>query len=68
MSSLKTLLELPAAHPIWAMMRWVTITGCACIVLFVTASHFDESELKAIGGIAAAAGAAEAFLRRKKDA
>lgn len=51
-------------HPAWPLLRIVTITLCASFVLMVTASSFDESELKAIGGIGVGAGVVE-FAKRK---
>lgn len=38
-------------HPIWSLLRSVVIMGGACLMLSITASHFDSGELKAVGGV-----------------
>lgn len=59
--------RFPADHPIWKMGQTIVQTGCAVfaftIVLYVTASNFDETELKAILGGGGATGALLTALR-----
>ena len=56
-----------AQHPLWPIIRVCAYTGCAALILMVTATHFDASELKSIGALATAAGAVE-FVKRKLTA
>jgi hypothetical protein len=37
-------------HPIWPLARTVVIMAGTALILFVTASSFDATELRAIGG------------------
>jgi hypothetical protein len=41
-------------HPIWSILRMAVLMGGACLILSITASHFDAGELKAAGGVGAA--------------
>jgi len=47
---------LHAHHPIWKTINVAVITLCAGFVLWLNASHFDETEWKALGQLAIALG------------
>jgi hypothetical protein len=56
--------ELPHHHPVWGLLRVVTLTLCACLVLYVTATNFDATEITALAGITGSAAVIE-FAKRK---
>jgi hypothetical protein len=39
-------------HPAWSALRLFIILGWATAMLWVTATEFDQTELRALGGIA----------------
>ena len=56
-------------HPIWSIIRLGMLLALLFAVLYTTASHFDETELQAIGLIALGMGAGEfliPWLRKQK--
>lgn len=42
--------RLPGDHPIWPLLHTVVATCCFGLLLAVTATTFDATEMKAIGG------------------
>lgn len=59
----KSMLSHPT-HPIWSIMRTISVTACAGIILYITASSFDTTELKAVGGIGMATAVIEIIKRQ----
>ena len=53
-------------HPGWFTLQLFVILGWSTAMLYITATEFDITELKAIGGIAAGLGGLGVFetLRR----
>ena len=35
-------------HPIWSLLRLVILMLSLCIILYINAIHFDETELRSI--------------------
>lgn len=56
--------SLPPNHPIWHTIHVVAVGLVATLVLYLTANHFDETELKAIGGIITGTGIAQFAMRK----
>lgn len=52
-------------HPIWPLAKIAVTTAGVALILFVTASTFDSTELRAIAGSGAVAAAAQYFVRPK---
>lgn len=42
------MLNLPAKHPIWALLRLLIVNGTLIIVLWFTATKFDYTEIRTI--------------------
>jgi hypothetical protein len=53
------------AHPIWPIIRILTVFVGLSGFLWLNASHFDGGEVKTIGGTVALAALAEAFGIRR---
>ena len=53
-----------AKHPVWTIVHTVVATGCFTLALTATASNFDATELKAIGGGGALSGALLYLVKR----
>lgn len=48
--------SFPAEHPIWKTINTAVVFAGATLFLWLNASHFDETEIKAIAGIMATSG------------
>lgn len=44
-----------ANHPLWGFLRFLVHMCAATVVLYITAEHFDGTELKSIAGLAVVA-------------
>ena len=44
----ETMSSYPATHPIWGLIRLTVIMVTLVVVLFLTASQFDKTELQTI--------------------
>ena len=53
------------AHPLWAILRILTVFVGLSGFLWLNASHFDGGEVKTIGGTVALAAIAEALGIRR---
>lgn len=63
MSNWKDLLAQPT-HPIWPILRTLLATVAAGIVLASTATSFDATEAKAVGGIGGSVAVIELLKRQ----
>ena len=56
-------------HPIWWTLHWLLMIAGVALVLYITATEFDETEWKAIGGsgLVVAIGSVIAAFRAKKQ-
>lgn len=50
-------------HPFWPLVQTVVTTGCVAVLLLVTASSFDATEIQTITGTGLVNLAANYFLR-----
>ena len=55
-------------HPCWSLARLAIQVLGAGLILWLTATSFDATELKALGGMAGIGLLAEKFIRPKGDA
>lgn len=62
------LTNLPPNHPIWPLIHTITATACFAVLLLVTASSFDSTELTAISGGGLATLAVNYLFRPNKGA
>ena len=56
-------------HPLWATIRFVVLVVATSVILWLNASHFDETEIRTIVEIAIVAGGYEtlgSWLNRDK--
>lgn len=59
--------RFPPDHPVWkiahTVVQTVCVTAAFAVCLWVTASNFDQTELKALGGGASVVGAVSLALK-----
>ena len=54
-------------HPIWSCIRLGLLLVLMFVVLFTTASHFDDTELKAIGIVVMGFGVGEFVIPKLRS-
>lgn len=56
------------SHPIWSIIRLIVLMGALTLVLWITATKFDQTEIKTIVYTFLAAGAGEGAITMIKGA